>query len=61
MSQVDFIFDGPVASRSPNGQQTITPISTTTVTSRNQNSRATTPQSVTQYNACIDSCPVIIF
>lgn len=59
MSQEDIVFDGPVATRSPNGQRTST--STTTVTSRNQNSRTTTPQSVTQYNACVDSCPVIMF
>ena len=52
----DFIFDGPVATRSPNGGQRITSTSTTTTTSGNEND--VTPQSVDQYNACVNSCPV---
>ncbi|XP_029159101.1 uncharacterized protein LOC114946746 [Nylanderia fulva] len=52
--QDDFVFDGPVATISPNSQQRTT--STTTVRSRNENDATT--QSVNQYNACVNSCPV---
>lgn len=54
MAQVDgFIFDGPIASGQSNGQQKITTTSTTTTV-------ASTILSETQYNACLDNCPVII-
>ncbi|XP_050446340.1 uncharacterized protein LOC126848964 [Cataglyphis hispanica] len=54
----DIVFDGPVATRTPNGERRITSTSTTTVASRNENGRTTTPQSVNQFNTCVDTCPV---
>lgn len=54
--QDDFVFDGPIATRSPNNQQKTTSTSTTTVRSRNENDATT--QSVDQFNACINLCPV---
>ncbi|XP_011635299.1 uncharacterized protein LOC105425965 [Pogonomyrmex barbatus] len=50
--QVDgFIFDGPVATRSPNEQRVSSTTSTTTAAS-------TTSLSIDDYNACVNRCQV---
>ncbi|XP_072765208.1 uncharacterized protein [Anoplolepis gracilipes] len=54
--QTDFVFDGPVATKLPNAEQKTTSTSTTTVASRTENNM--TPQTINQFNACVDTCPV---